>query len=46
MIQGLFNVVNRLYGIQVIERQAPLWHTDAHYYELEESRYCDWWLLL
>jgi len=37
VIQGLFNVVNRLYGIQVIERQAPLWHTDAHYYELEDQ---------
>lgn len=37
VIQGLFNVVNRLYGIQVIEREAPLWHPDAHYYELEDQ---------
>ena len=37
VIQGLFNVVNRLYGITVIEREAPLWHPDAHYYELEDQ---------
>ena len=37
VIQGLFNVVKRLYGINVIEREAPLWHTDAHYYELEDQ---------
>ena len=37
VIQGLFNVVNRLYGISVIEREAPLWHSDAHYYELEDQ---------
>ena len=37
VIQGLFSVVNRLYGIQVIEREAPLWHPDAHYYELEDQ---------
>ncbi|ATO19535.1 oligopeptidase A [Acinetobacter sp. LoGeW2-3] len=37
VIQGLFNIVNRLYGIQVIEREAPLWHPDAHYFELEDQ---------
>ena len=37
VIQGLFSIVNRLYGIQVIEREAPLWHQDAHYYELEDQ---------
>ena len=37
VIQGLFSIVNRLYGIQVIERKAPLWHKDAHYYELEDQ---------
>ena len=36
VIQGLFNVVQRLYGINVVEREAPLWHADAHYYELED----------
>ena len=37
VIQGLFSVVNRLYGITVVEREAPLWHADAHYYELEDQ---------
>lgn len=37
VIQGLFSIVNRLYGIQVIVREAPLWHPDAHYYELEDQ---------
>ena len=37
VIQGLFNVVQRLYGINVVEREAPLWHADAHYYELEDQ---------
>ena len=37
VLQGLFQIVNRLYGIQVVEREAPLWHPDAHYYELEDQ---------
>ncbi|MEG0487031.1 MAG: M3 family metallopeptidase [Acinetobacter sp.] len=37
VIQGLFNIVHRLYGINVVERKAPLWHADAHYYELEDQ---------
>lgn len=36
VIQGLFEVVNRLYGVKVVERQAPVWHPDVHYYEIEE----------
>jgi oligopeptidase A len=37
VITGLFNIVERLYGVEIIERQAPLWHTDARYFELEEQ---------
>ncbi len=37
VIQGLFSIVNRLYGIQVIEREAPVWHPDARYFELEDQ---------
>ena len=37
VVQGLFSIVNRLYGIQVIEREAPVWHPDARYYELEDQ---------
>ncbi len=37
IIQGLFQIVNRLYGVQIVERQAPVWHPDVHYYELEDQ---------
>ncbi|WP_216934641.1 MULTISPECIES: M3 family metallopeptidase [unclassified Acinetobacter] len=37
ILQGLFSIVNRLYGIQVIERAAPVWHPDARYFELEDQ---------
>ncbi len=37
VIQGLFAVVNRLYGIQVVERAAPLWHPDVRYFEIEDQ---------
>lgn len=37
VIQGLFQIVSRIYGIKVVERKAPVWHKDAHYYELEDS---------
>ena len=37
VIQGLFHIVQRLYGIKVIEREAALWHRDARYYELEDA---------
>ncbi|MEK5777866.1 M3 family metallopeptidase, partial [Acinetobacter nosocomialis] len=37
IIQGLFQIVNRLHGVQIVERQAPVWHPDVHYYELEDQ---------
>ncbi|MBJ9986186.1 M3 family metallopeptidase [Acinetobacter sp. S40] len=37
IIQGLFQIVNRLYGVQIVERLAPVWHPDVHYYELEDQ---------
>src|SRR5690606_9707068 len=37
ILQGLFSIVNRLYGIQVIEREAPVWHPDSRYFELEDQ---------
>ncbi len=36
VIQGLFSIVNRLYGISIVEREAPLWHPDVHYFEVED----------
>lgn len=37
ILQGLFQIVNRLYGVQIIERTAPVWHPDARYFELEDQ---------
>ncbi|RZG69177.1 M3 family peptidase [Acinetobacter bouvetii] len=37
ILQGLFGIVNRLYGINIIEREAPVWHPDARYFELEDQ---------
>ena len=37
ILQGLFSIVNRLYGIQIVEREAPVWHPDARYFELEDQ---------
>ncbi|MFK8984676.1 M3 family metallopeptidase [Acinetobacter seifertii] len=37
VIQGLFQIVQRLYGINIVEREAPVWHPDAHYFELEDQ---------
>lgn len=37
IIDGLFNIVNRLYGIEIIQRDAPVWHPDVTYYEIEDQ---------
>ena len=37
VLKGLFSIVKRLYGVEIIERQAPIWHPDARYFELEEQ---------
>ncbi|MBE9399873.1 M3 family metallopeptidase [Acinetobacter albensis] len=37
ILQGLFSIANRLYGINIVERKAPVWHPDARYFELEEQ---------
>lgn len=37
VVQGLFEIVHRLYGIQVIERQTSTWHEDVRYFEIEDQ---------
>ena len=37
ILQGLFSIVNRLYDINIVEREAPVWHPDARYFELEDQ---------
>ncbi|BBO58069.1 oligopeptidase A [Cobetia sp. AM6] len=36
-IDGLFEVVNRLYGITFKQREVPVWHEDVSYYEVIEN---------
>ena len=36
-IDGLFEVVNRLYGITFKQRAVPVWHEDVSYYEVIEN---------
>lgn len=37
VIEGLFKIAEKLYGIQITEKQASLWNVDAHYYEISEQ---------
>ncbi|WP_151868983.1 M3 family metallopeptidase [Acinetobacter soli] len=37
IIQGLFQIVQRLYDVDIVEREAPVWHPDVRYYELEDQ---------
>jgi oligopeptidase A len=34
VLQGLFRVINQLYGVTVRKAQAPVWHKDASFYEI------------
>ncbi|MDO6673672.1 oligopeptidase A [Cobetia amphilecti] len=36
-IDGLFEVVNRLYGITFKQREVPVWHEDVSYHEVIEN---------
>jgi oligopeptidase A len=37
VLQGLFAVAERLYGIRIREADAPLWHADARYYAIDTA---------
>ncbi len=37
VVDGLFQIVQRLYGIQIIERQAPVWQNDVRYFEIADQ---------
>jgi oligopeptidase A len=37
VVQGLFEIVQRLYGIQIQERTAPVWQSDVRYFEIEDK---------
>jgi oligopeptidase A len=50
VVNGMFQIVERLYGIQVAQRDnVPVWHPDVRYYEVRErggrtmgAFYADW----
>jgi oligopeptidase A len=50
VVEGMFDIVEKLYGIQVCSRSdVPLWHPDVRYYEVHDSDnlllgafYADW----
>ncbi|MDZ7735207.1 MAG: oligopeptidase A [Gammaproteobacteria bacterium] len=38
VVQGLFTVVNKLYGIRIQQRSGvPIWHSDVRYYEIFDA---------
>jgi oligopeptidase A len=50
VVEGMFGIVQRLYGIEVRRREdVPLWHPDVRYYEVHDGNglllgafYADW----
>jgi oligopeptidase A len=50
VLDGMFEIVRRLYGILVVEKQGfPVWHPDVKYYEIRDETglllgafYADW----
>ncbi len=51
VVEGMFQIVERLYGIQVKRREGvPVWHPDVRYYEVHDrdglllgAFYADWY---
>lgn len=38
VLQGLFGLVEKLYGLSVVPATAPLWHADARFYQIRNSK--------
>ncbi len=36
VLQGLFRVIQKLYGLTVQRAEAPTWHDNAHFYDLRD----------
>jgi len=36
-IEGLFNVVKTLYGVDIVPGQAPVWHKDVRYFDMKKD---------
>ena len=37
VLAGLFNLVSKLFGLEVRERTAPLWHPDVRFFEIHKG---------
>ena len=37
VLDGLFAQINRLFGVNFIEKRVPVWHEDVRYFELENG---------
>ncbi len=37
VLSGLFAIVEKLYGIQIVECEAPVWHPLVQYFEIHEN---------
>ncbi|MEI7967357.1 MAG: M3 family metallopeptidase [Betaproteobacteria bacterium] len=37
VIEGMFQLVERLYGLKVVRDEAPTWHPDVHFYRIVSS---------
>lgn len=37
VLSGLFAQINRLYGVNLMEKHVPVWHKDVRYFELEKG---------
>jgi oligopeptidase A len=49
VVKGLFETVSRLYGVRIVQRQAPAWDAAVKYYSVEDAAgtflgafYSDW----
>ena len=37
VIEGLFAIAKKLFGVDIVPKQAAVWHPDVTYYEVEEA---------
>lgn len=37
VLDGLFTITQKLYGITIVQKQAQVWHPDVQYFEIEQD---------